>query len=1103
MNVFDLVGAKAKKIFGFDSGAAAEPQQRRHRRGGANHGLQEILQQVFLWVIPPPDPAAPDPVRERRKLVNGIVTGTLEAKHRGGYMILNYSPLHAELSRYAVNGIMIDFSQQPVEDFHHIMELCYTVQKWVSAEPKNIAVLCFMHEPEPIDLANDFSDLSTEELQQLQRSALLPRHVDYAAMIVSCFLIFAGNKAASGDSMLQHVEDSYDVDRSALHGPSQVAYVNYFFLMFEIPTLPNQKRLSLFRISLHGLEDAHEKAFVVQVECGDGRVKQFGESGAWSPGSGDEEREGKEIDSTSAMLELQCTLFGDFVVHVWKYEICNDEPVRVTIFRYAFSTLFVHQQKLRVRLKDMDCARMEELSEDCYAYLHFADAATTAGDEQYLRQLTQRIEQSPKRLQILHLEELRHVVPKSPTNADRRRIGVSLARAGPDGGTAAVERSRSSARDRHEDPAIIDTIEKTFRHRSASADDDYQPDDFSTISRQSMTPPPASSAASVELNFDQCRLALVPQDEDRRISCDDDEELPLLENLQELAHSGPVSSLLDRRMASARHGVSDTPLSPLRMLPAVGQPAPLTPPPPAGLPPPPPIVNRSGGPSLVSAAPPPPTGKAPPPPLGKAPPPPPLGSKVPVPAAVAPPGLPPPGKLGGPPPPPLPGKGGPPPPPPPGGVGISKLAPAKPVYTGPKFKTLFWTKVERTGGVWHPSSVKDDPSRQPLDDNYWRALFEVKPVARKSAAPVAPQPGDAAVKKKSQVVTGQRLQNIGITLKKIKLSSDEICDALIACDGTVLKPEMLDALLTVLPAAEELQLLEFEKKKGDFIWGNAENFLFQVGTRVPDVKERIQLWRATIEFDELVDLTTKSSETIAAVVGVMSSKSTKFAAILRIVVAVGNYLNRGGSHGDATAFRLDALQMLRTTKSADGKTTLLEAIVMMLEADFAHLLDGVAAEARCMTEAGACSLQTLQQQVAQLNHAMQKMRKVLEGQPAAGNAPRKDCSVTISDNLPLMVKSCVDKYADRVNKLALKHQSLRDDVSEVLTMYGEETSVDEALVWSSAATFCRELASCREQLAKEKRCKAAVLRVYSDAVAAEKNATASEPTPKTEWSKLL
>jgi hypothetical protein len=1080
MNVFDLVGVKAKKFFGLDaSGSREKTRQQQCRRGGSNYGLQQILQQVYLWVLPALDPTGPDALRERRKLVSGVVTQTLEAKHKGAYMVLNYSPLHAELTRYATNGIIIDFSQQPVEDFHHLMELCYTVQKWLSAEPTNVAVLCFMHEASGAAAETDSSDgdeggggSDTDSCRRLSTS--LTPHVDYSAMIVACFLIFAGNKAASGDSMLQFVEDTFDVDRSALHGPSQTAYVNYFFLMFEIPTLPNQKRLSLFRISLHGLEDAHEKAFVVQVECGDGRVKQFGESGAWSSSTGDDDNG----DSSSAVLDLQCTVFGDFVIHVWKYEIQNEEPVRVTIFRYAFSTLFVHQQKLRVRLKDMDCVRHDELSEDCIAYLHFSDAQPMPGDEQYLRQLTQRIDQSPKRLQIVHLEELRHAAPKSPTNTDRKRIGVSIARVP----GAHGERSRSNARDRFEDPGIVETVEKTFRNRSASAEDDYSPEDFSVEALRlgSATPPPSAVATPIAAVSDLlppievvsfASLRLRPQEEDNRVICEDNEEYLPAGCADDSTVQQRLSSSFGSKGHVSQQRVADMPLSPLRTLPALGKPAPLTPPPPPSLPPPPiakappppPPPGAKGLPPAAGLPPPPP-----PPPHGKGPPPPP--------------GLPPPGKTGGPPPPPPPpGRGGPPPPPPPGGLG--KQTSAKPVYSGPKFKTLFWSKVDRSGGVWHP--LKDDPSKQPVDDVFWRALFEVKPAAAKKEAP-KPEGGSASTftaKKKSQVLTGQRLQNIGITLKKIKLDPDEICCALIGCDGSALKPDTLDALLTILPTAEELQQLQLEKKKGDIVWGTAETFFYQIGSRVPDARERIQLWRASLEFDELVELTVKSSTTIAAAVAVMSSKSAKLAAVFRLIVAVGNYLNRGSAYGDATAFKLDALQMLRTTKSVDGKMTLLDALAMVLDADFPQLLEGIADECRAVSDATSCPLQTMQQQVAQLTHAMQKMRKVLEtpAKSVTDSAAGKDSLV---DELPALVRRCVAKYADQVNQLALKHQSLRDDVVEVLSMYGEDPAVDETQIWAAASHFCKELLASRDRLAKEKRYKAIVVQATISASSA-------------------
>ena len=59
-------------------------------------------------------------------------------------------------------------------------------------------------------------------------------------------------------------------------------------------------------------------------------------------------------------------------------------------------------------------------------------------------------------------------------------------------------------------------------------------------------------------------------------------------------------------------------------------------------------------------------------------------------------------------------------------------------------------------------------------------------------------------------------------------------------------------------------------------------------------------------------------------------KSTKFKKVLEVVLALGNYLNGGSFRGAAYGFKLDALNKLRDTKSADGDTTLLHYLVKLV-----------------------------------------------------------------------------------------------------------------------------------------------------------------------------
>lgn len=57
-------------------------------------------------------------------------------------------------------------------------------------------------------------------------------------------------------------------------------------------------------------------------------------------------------------------------------------------------------------------------------------------------------------------------------------------------------------------------------------------------------------------------------------------------------------------------------------------------------------------------------------------------------------------------------------------------------------------------------------------------------------------------------------------------------------------------------------------------------------------------------------------------------KSDTFKQLLRIILAVGNYLNAGTQKGQAFGFKLGSLRMLDSTKTSDNSKTLLQVGVV-------------------------------------------------------------------------------------------------------------------------------------------------------------------------------
>ncbi|KAL1503230.1 hypothetical protein AB1Y20_011286 [Prymnesium parvum] len=375
----------------------------------------------------------------------------------------------------------------------------------------------------------------------------------------------------------------------------------------------------------------------------------------------------------------------------------------------------------------------------------------------------------------------------------------------------------------------------------------------------------------------------------------------------------------------------------------------------------PPVAASALAPPVVAAPPPPPpvaggAPPAPPPPIaaGAPPPPPP-----PI-AGGAPPPPPPPIAAGAPPPPPPPMTGGAPPPPPPIASGAA-VPPPPPVPGAPPLavrtqgptmpkkpaikpqvplRQLHWGKMpdaKVVGTLWE-KDVSDDKVK--LDVSEIEELF-----AASSNTKLKSEPGEGADEaeqssrtprdsvrstKRVETVTlldAKTANNTAIAISRFRMSPESIAHALeVGSDG--LTADQLSSLASILPSADDVQLVQ-EYEGPTSLLGKAESFVLAV-SKVPRyaIRVRCMLTRAT--FDEKYE---ELRENLEAVVNATTQvrKSATLRRSLEVTLAVGNYLNGSTSKGGAWGFRLDTLSKIASTKTLDGRSTLLHYLARLLD----------------------------------------------------------------------------------------------------------------------------------------------------------------------------
>ncbi|XP_029633402.1 disheveled-associated activator of morphogenesis 1 isoform X3 [Octopus sinensis] len=298
-----------------------------------------------------------------------------------------------------------------------------------------------------------------------------------------------------------------------------------------------------------------------------------------------------------------------------------------------------------------------------------------------------------------------------------------------------------------------------------------------------------------------------------------------------------------------------------------------------------------------------------------------------------------------PPPPPPPPVGGPPPPPPPmaskrnPSVESSTTTARKkntPASSQP-LKSFNWSKLPETklnGSIW--TSIDEAKMYKTLDLQDFEKTFSAYQRKGGQFEDEEDKNQNAKLKAKElSVVDGRRAQNCTILLSKLKLTNDELATAILNMDEQEdLPKDMLEQLLKFVPTPEESQLLSEHNHEIDQM-ARADRFLFEMG-KIVHYEQRVKALYFKKKFQERI------SDCKPKIEGVMEAskevfRSKKLKKLLEIVLAFGNYMNRG-QRGNASGFKLISLNKIIDTKSSINKNvTLLHYLLETFEKKFPEI----------------------------------------------------------------------------------------------------------------------------------------------------------------------
>eukprot|EP01105_Mastigella_eilhardi_P012114 TRINITY_DN2788_c0_g1_i1.p1 TRINITY_DN2788_c0_g1~~TRINITY_DN2788_c0_g1_i1.p1 ORF type:complete len:1159 (-),score=285.04 TRINITY_DN2788_c0_g1_i1:35-3511(-) len=274
-----------------------------------------------------------------------------------------------------------------------------------------------------------------------------------------------------------------------------------------------------------------------------------------------------------------------------------------------------------------------------------------------------------------------------------------------------------------------------------------------------------------------------------------------------------------------------------------------------------------------------------------------------------------------PPPPPAPA----PPPPPPakfGKFGIRTQAKPASEYKGPvpsiKMRQFFWTKLAGTPDALHDTvwATKLAEGEVEVPTHELEELFPHSAKKTDAVSPRSPREEETQAKALT-LLEPKRSNNLSIALSNMHMRQyqQDGWDVLArqvneASEG--LSPEVISILVKNMPDEAEVALLTpFAHEK--FLLPTAEQFLLTM-LEIPSYKEKVGMLQFRSHFDALLaDSMSKIATFENAAKEIKANKHLHL--VLKLILAVGNFLNCNTAQGDACGFKLETLRKLNTFRS--------------------------------------------------------------------------------------------------------------------------------------------------------------------------------------------
>jgi len=287
----------------------------------------------------------------------------------------------------------------------------------------------------------------------------------------------------------------------------------------------------------------------------------------------------------------------------------------------------------------------------------------------------------------------------------------------------------------------------------------------------------------------------------------------------------------------------------------------------------------------------------------------------------------------------------------------------------------------------------------------------------------------------------------------LKMSNEEIRAAILSFDSTKIGPDDLKNLHKNAPTPDEIETLKSYPDDPSTL-GKPEQFLLAI-MDIPRLTQKLEAFLFTQKFASQLEELKPDIDTLSNACTQLKG-SKKFAKVLELVLALGNFVNGGTFRGGLYGFKLDSLLQLQDVKSPqDHKTSLLHYFGRLLREKYPDLLN-YADELTALDNAKRISLQTIASEIGTLRKELRAATQEAENSKADSQAFSKSLTSSLTQITPQF--EAVDAKLTEVQKA----------FTELVVYFGDEPKTTPEEFFSIVTRFTAQLENVHKDAANEK-----------------------------------